>query len=254
LVETRGVKPIVSKFLEQNYLFALAVRSGFIFGRVLWRRILNYKRWALIDANGDAIDIAADSHQAELRFRDPRNPNKDLLYLSVNTNAGHPWFLYGSFGIRPQQVYMYLRYPEGETIPGKFPDVNPIRPSSGDEFGYINQLNSPYEEPTDWVECVILPGMRIAAEYYNQDSERNHRPVVNILFCLYWVELFTPQTHPQLISDIAARRYQGANAAFLKHGFGDYPDELGDDLKKDWKVEPITLDQARALTGRGGGR
>lgn len=250
MIETRGVKPIVDKFLEGNYLFAIAFREGFVFGRVLYRRNLNYKKWSLIDADGDAIDINADSAQAELRFRDPRNPNKDLLYLDKDTNAGHPWFLHGSFGIRPQHVYMYLRYPEGRTVPGKFPNVNPIRPSQGDEFGYINQLNSPYEEPTDWLECVFVPGKRIAAEYYNQDADRNHRPMVNILFTLYWAEIFKPTPHAQLISDIAARRYQGANAAFLKSGFGDWPEDMGGDLEKNWGVSPMKLDDARALGGR----
>jgi len=251
LIETRGIQPLIDKFLEHNYLFALAVRKGFIFGRVKWRRIMNYKRWSLIDADGTAIDIGAGSAQAELRFRDPRNAAKDLLYLDTSSNAGQPWFMYGGFGITPQQVYMYLRYPEGKTVPGKFPNVNPIRPSQGDEFGYINELNSPHEQPTDWVECVILPGNRIAAEYYNQDADRNHRPQVNILFCTYWIEIFRPKTHPQLISDIACRRYQGAKAAFLKHGFGDYPDELGSQLETDWKVEGMELDKAAAL-GSGG--
>jgi len=250
LISTRGVKPIVEKFLEPNYLFALQFREGFVFGRVIRRRICNYKRWALIDQAGNAIDIPADSHQGALRFRDPRNPANVLLYLDTTTNAGYPWFFHGAFGIKPQQVYMYLRYPEGETIPGKFPNVDPIRPSAGDELGYINELNSPYEQPTDWVECVIVPGIHIAAEYYNKDTERNHRPVVNILFALYWVELFKPETHPDLIANIAARRYEGAKAAFLTHGFGDFPEEMGSVLREDWGVRPMSLDEARALGGR----
>jgi len=251
VLETRGIKPITSKFLEPNYLFALQWREGFIFGRVLRRRICNYKPWSLIDANGSSVEISPSSHQAALRFRDPRAPARDILYLDTTTNAGLPWFFHGAFGIKPQQVYMYLRQPEGETIPGKFPNLNPIRPSQGDDFGYINSLNSPYEQPTDWVEVVIPPGMHLSAEFYNKDPDRTIRPVLNILFALYWVELFKPETHPDLIANIAARRYEGAKAAFLTVGFGDYPENMGDILMKDWGVRPMSLDEARALSGRG---
>jgi len=251
LVDTRGVKPIVQKFLEPNFLFSLQFREGFIFGRVLRRRICNYKPWSLIDSAGNAVEISPSGHQTELRFRDPRAPARDILYLSTTTNAGLPWFFHGAFGIKPQQIYMYLRQPEGETIPGKFPNVNPVRPASGDDFGYINSLNSPYEQPTDWVEVVIPPGMHLSAEFYNKDPDRTIRPVLNILFALYWVELFKPETHPDLIANIAARRYEGAKAAFLTVGFGDYPENMGSTLIEDWKVRPMTLDEARAL---GGGR
>jgi hypothetical protein len=239
----------MEKFLENNYLFALQFREGFIFGRTLRRRIVNYKPWSLIDSSGDEVEISANSYQSELRFRDPRSPENSILYLDTTTNAGQPWFMHGAFGIKPRQINMYLRMPEGQTIPGKFPNIDPIRPASGDDFGYINSENSSYEEPTDWVEVVLPPGVHISAEYFNKDAERKIRPVLNILFAVYWVELFKPETHADLISDIAARKYEGAKASFLTVGFGDWPESIGDTLIKDWGVTPMTLDQARALTG-----
>jgi len=247
-----GIKPIASKFMENNYLFALQFREGFVFGRTIRRRIMNHKPWSLIDADGSAVEISPSGHQAALRFRDPRAPARDILYLSSTTNAGLPWFLHGAFGIEPQQVHMYLRQPEGETIPGKFPNLNPVRPDHGDDFGYLNSLISPYHEPTDWVEVVIPPGMHISAEYYNKDPDRTIRPKINILFALYWVELFKPETHPDLIANIAARKYEGAKAAFLTVGFGDWPENMGDILMKDWDVKPMSLDEARALSERRG--
>jgi len=213
-------------------------------------RICQYKPWPLIDANGDEVDIRYLSHQAELRFRDPRNPSNDILYLDTTTNAGRPWFYHGAFGIRPQQVYMYLRYPEGDIIPGKFPNIDPIQPSAGDDISPINSLVSPYEQPTDYVEVIIQPGVHLAAEYYNKDEVRNHQPVLNILFCLYWVQFFKAETHPTLISDIALKRYEGAKAVFFKSGFGDFPHDLGPQLAKDWGVVPMSLDEAAALGGR----
>lgn len=243
----RGIIPIEKKFLQNNYLFALEFREGFVFGRTIRRRICQYKPWPLIDADGTTVDITASSTQAELRFRDPRNWAHDILYLDSTTNSGLPWFYHGSFGIKPQQINMYLRYPEGDIIPGKFAAVDPIRPASGDDISPLRSQVSPYEVPTDYHECVIQPGIHIAAEYYNKDAARNHQPVLNILFCLYWAQLFKPGASSDLISSIASRRYP---ATFLTVGFGNQPHEMGPQAEKDWGVTPMSIDEATALGGK----
>jgi hypothetical protein len=246
-----GILPIQRKFMSANQLFALEFREGFLFGRTIRRRITQYKPWPLIDSNGTIIDIPALTTQAELRFRDPRNTMNDILYLDKTTQAGLPWFYHGAFGVKPQYINMYLRYPEGDTIPGKFPAIDPIRPQAGDNISQLNSLSSPFEEPTDYHECVLQPLNHISAEYYNRDDTRSHEPVINIMFCLYFVQLFKPVTHPLLISNIAARRYEGQFAKFLTVGFGDFPENIYPQTEKDWGVTPLTLDQALAL---GGGR
>jgi len=241
-----GVQPIAKRLLYPNYLAALEFAEGFVFARVVRRRICRFKPWKLIDANGNAVDIAASSHQSELRFRDPRNTQNDLLYLNTTTNSGYPWILHGSFGIKPQYIYMYLKFPEGKEIPGKFPAMDPIRPSSGDDVGYINSEVSPYGEPTDYVECVIPPGIHIAAEYYNKDSARAHRPVLDIYFAVYWLQILDPDKdkHARLIADIASRRVP---AAYLTVGFGNTPINMGGTLKADWNAKPLSLDDAANL-------
>jgi len=242
-----GILPIERKFLQPNYLFALEFREGFIFGRTVRRRMCQYKPYPLIDDNGDTIDISASSHQAELRFRDPRGVQNDLLYLKSTTNSGLPWFFHGAFGIKPQQINMYLRYPEGVSIPGRFPNVSPIRPASGDDISPLRSQVSPYEAPTDYHEVVIQPLIHMGAEYYNKDADRNHQPVLNILFCLYWVDIFKPETDADIIVNIAARRYP---ASFLTVGFDDQPHEIGEKTEEDWCASPMSLDEARTLGGR----
>lgn len=237
----RGITPIKEKILQPNFLLVLEFSEGFIFSRVVRRRICGYKPWPLINAAGDIMDIPASSHQAELRFRDPRSPEDDILFLDTSTNAGFPWLLHGSIGIKPSQISMYPRFPEGKEIPGRFPNIDPVRPSGGDDFGYVDSLRSPYEEPTDFVEYVIPPGTRLAAEYYNHDSERAHQPVMNLFFAVYWFQTLTKEEHGRLISDIAARRIP---ATFLTVGFGDVPHELGGTLARDWDVRPMSLDEA----------
>jgi hypothetical protein len=241
-----GVKPIQERFLYPNYLFAMEFREGWIFGRVVRRRICQYKPYRVVDSTGAVVDIAASSAQAELRLRDPRNPDVDVLFLDTSTNSGYPWFLHGSIGIKPEYILAYLRYPEGKEIPGKFPEVDPIKPSSGDFLGYINSTKSPYDSPTDYVELVITPHRHIGVEYYNIDPNRAHQPVLNLYFALYWFQPLNPKTHARLISRIAAR---DVPAAFFTVGFSDLPEDLGDTLKVDWKVEPMSLDSALALAG-----
>ena len=243
----KGVIPIQKKFLQRNYLFGMQWREGFVFGRVINRRTTQYKPWSLIDANGNVIDIAASTAQGELRFNDPRNPARDVLYLPQTTSVGFPWFYHGAFGIKPQYISMYLRFPEGDVIPGKFADIDPIRPAAGDRISDLNEMVSPYEQPTDYHEVVIPPLTHVAAEYYNQDDDRNHNPVINILFNLYWAQIFKPGQHDSLISNIALRRVP---ATYFTVGFGDHPHDMGPQMMKDWGIDPMTLDDAAALGGR----
>lgn len=241
-----GIKPIWQRFLLKNQLFSLDFKEGFVFARVIRRRICHYKPWNLIDSNGDAVDIGEDSHAGPYRFRDPRNTANDILFLETSTNQGYPWLLHGGIGIRPQQILMYPRYPEGKTIPGKFPNLDPIKPSSGEYLGYVASQQSPFEQPTDYIEYVIPPHQRIAAEYYNQDDDRDHQPVLHLLFAVYWFQILTLDTHPELVGKIAERRVP---STFLTVGFGDAPESLGQLTSENWglgsKYEKVlSLDEA----------
>lgn len=186
------------------------------------------------------MDISANGHQDALRFRDPRNTANDILYLKDSTNQGYAWILHGGIGLRPQQILMYPRFPEGKTIPGLFPNLDPIKPSAGEYLGYVSSQQSPYRQPTDYYEYVIPPHQRLAAEYYNQDDDRSHQPVLHLLFAVYWFQVIN-QTHSDLVTKIADRKVP---ASFLTVGFHDAPENLGEKLMTDWGVTPLTLDEA----------
>jgi len=247
-MDGKGISPIVERLLLPNHLMALEFREGWLFARVLRRRIMHYKPYSLIDSAGSTIDIAATSAQAEVWLRDPRNAKNDILYLDKNTDIGFPWLLHGAIGWKPHQILIYPRIPEGADIPGKFPNIDPIKPSAGDFTGYYSGHESPYDEPTDFMEYVIRPGIHIGHELYNLDS-RAHNPVANILFALYHFQLFKPiltgvGPHNRIIRDIALRHVP---AAFLIVGFTSHPLDLGDDAIKDWDAVPIKLTEAEAL-------
>jgi hypothetical protein len=209
---------------------------------------MHYKPYSLIDSTGDTVEIATVTAQAELRLRDPRNKDVDILYLDKSTDAGFPWILHGAIGWKPHQIFVYPRFPEGSDIPAKFPIIDPIQPSVGNFTGYYSGHESPYDEPTDFMEYVIPPGQHIGHEFYNYD-DRTHNPVANILFALYHFQLFKPTMpgvgpHNRIIRDIALRHVP---AAFLTVGITSSPLELGGTLIKDWDAAPINLTDAEAL-------
>lgn len=240
----RGIKPIQQKFLERNYLFMMQWRKGFLFGKVIDRQINLYKPWPLIDADGTAVIISTSTYSGPYYFRDPRNTINDILYLDINTNAGWPWFLHGSVGIKPQQIYMYLKFPERKDLEGKYPNIDPVRPTLGDDVGYINSLYSPYEEPTDFHEYVIPPRLHMDVEFYNKDENFKHRPVCNLLFATYWFQVLRSDVHRNLIKKMALREIP---TAIFRIGFGDFPLDMGSDLVRDWDATLLTLDEASAL-------
>ncbi len=240
-----GVKPIVEKFLEPNYLFAMEWRDGFIFGRVIRRRICMYKPWPLIDSGGNAVWVTTGTpYQGPFWFRDPRNNANDILYLDATTNANWPWFFHGAVGFKHQNVLVYPRIPERQDQPGRFPELDPVQPNAGDRLGFITGLESPYEQPSDWLEWIIPPRVHVDVEFYNLDEDRNHRPVCNLLFALYHFQILNPDTHQNLIRSIALRQVP---AAFFKTGFGDNSMELGGDIKKSWDATELTIDRAARL-------
>jgi len=245
----RGIIPIVEKFLLQNHLLALEFSEGWIFGRVVRRRIVHYKPYSLITSAGATVDIAASSAQAELQLRDPRNNAVDVIYLEATTDRGFPWILHGAIGWKPHQILVYPRIPEGKTIPGKFPNIDPIQPSSGNLTGYYSGVESSYDRPTDFMEYVIPPKMHIGHEFYNLDDSRAHNPVANILFALYHFQTLVPLRvgagpYNRVIRDIALRHIP---ATFLTVGDTSEPLSLGVTLMADWQAAPISLDEAAAL-------
>jgi len=244
----KGIVPIVEKFLLNNMLMALEFGEGFLFARVVRRRICHYKPYSIIDSAGTTVDIAASSAQGELWLRDSRNTKVDIIYMDKTTDTGLPWILHGAIGWKPHQILVYPRLPEGGDIPGRFPELDPIKPASGDLAGYYSGIESPYDRPTDFMEYVIPPKTHIGHEFYNKD-DRAHNPVANILFALYHFQIFKPEKtgigpHNRIIRDMSLRHVP---AAFLTVGFTSEPLELGTTLIDDWHAVPISLDEAQDL-------
>jgi hypothetical protein len=243
-----GVKPISEKILQPNFLMALEWKEGWIFARVVRKRIMIYKPYPLIDQGGSAVIIPPRTYKGEYRLRDPRNPANTILYLDTATDAGYPWILHGGIGLKPNQIRMYPKFPEGQAIPGKFPNIDPIQPSKGDATGYVDSTYSPYDNPTDFIEYVIPPKYHIGFEFFNVDPLYAYQPVLHIYFALYHFQILQPSDKPsiqnRLIRQIASRQVP---AAFLTVGYTSDPLPISEQLMREWNAKPITLDEALSL-------
>jgi len=237
-----GVKPIINKFLERNYLFALEFSEGFIFGRVVRRSIIQYKPYPVINTDGTPAVVPPQTSTPELQFRDPRNRDVDLLKLSTGLSPGnYPWILHGAIGVQQPYVRVYLRYPSGGAISlaGRFPSMDPLAP--GDDVGYISSSLSPYESPSDYAEIIIPPRITVGANYHNSHDTIPVNPLLHLLFALYYFQILNPATEKELVSAIARR---AVPAAFFTVGPVDQPFSLSGPTRSEWGVDPIPLSEA----------
>lgn len=247
------MKPITEKFLERNHLFALAFREGWIFGRVLLAEKKYFWPYPMINSAGTAQDISGPAALTELRIYDPRNRDTRLLYLDDKTTpdtkavagpgfkGGLPTVLHGAIGVKPAFMRMYIRYPWGKMHFGEFEGLNPISgPASTDTLGFVNGELSPFDEPTDWLELWIPPKMDIGVEFYNPDV-KDHQPSLSFWFNQYHFQPLSVNdpNHRRIIRLIATRQIPAAfGQCGPSRGLKTY------DYASEWKVQPISLDEA----------
>jgi len=247
----KNVKYIDELALKPGHNIMMAFREGFVFGRVVYVDRDFFKPYALIDGNGNAVDIDANSSQTGLLFRDPRSTDNILAYMDTNTApvTRMPWIMHGCIGIRPHidALRLYIKYPEGQGIGGQFPDSDPTTASAGNYTGYISGVLSPYENPTEYGEFWIPPNTKIAMDWYNDDT-RNHRPVLNLQFREYHLKLLSPNgpsRERELIGKIANGVVPHRIAQFGSPRVG----LINYKLESDWKVPVISLEEAESYWG-----
>ncbi|MEM3795066.1 MAG: hypothetical protein QW429_04250 [Thermoprotei archaeon] len=269
---SRGVVSIDEKFLQPNYLFAVLVKEGYLFGRVLSRSLLTYKPYdqlgllqpgtnimsfptALYPSGQNAIS-PANQNQTNVILASPFAPQElhDALYIPPQPGL-ETAILHGAIGVKPGYVQVYVHYPQGEAFLGRWPTLQPPQPGIGVPYARFDGLESPYEAPTDYRELVIPAGIHLSFEFYLPSRFDPVQPVLNLRFALYTTQIFDPNGptyQRQLIASIAQRKVP---AAFLTFGSAQSPLQFTNISKNYGNIQPITLDQAAQLstvTGGGG--
>jgi hypothetical protein len=239
-----GIVPITSKFLQANHLLALRFQDGFIFTRILGREIKHFKPYNVIDPNGAAVDIPPQTASSQLRLRDPDDLRSSILFIPRTKPFR---LLHVGIGIKPTPIKMYVRFPESEEAFGRFPNLSAIAPDRGVRTGYVSGLESPYEEPTDFLELFIPTSVELGFIFFNSDTTATHQPVLNIIAADYELQILSPLKQPDasLIKKMAERRIP---AAFGTVGPIEKPLSARTiRLDEVWQVSPITIDQALQL-------
>lgn len=225
-----NASPIDDKFLGSRDLFGMRFSQGLIFLEVEGWEQLRYSPYNEVGSvNGE--DAAGFS-----RLEDDGD---DILYVEKSDKK----VLHCGIGQSPSHIRRYTNYPEGENRLRTFPNLG--TPRTGDNFGYVDGNDSPYEQPTDVGELWIPPGTHIDFNFYNADSEA-HEPILNIVAREYNVRPLNPERSDDA-SQIKRVVSPGSPMPLVPAGSMDRQVEF--DLDDFWEVEPIGFDEARSLGG-----
>lgn len=175
-----GSDSIDDKFLNQGDLFGLKYDNGYVFFEVTgWE---GYK-FAPFD------NIGSVDPQSNSGFQRLESDGDDLLHV----NRKDKKVLHVGIGQSPASVRRYTNYPEGENRLRTFPNLSVPRPSSGDNFGYVDGGDTPYDEPTDAEELFIPPGVHLDFDFYNPNQNESVEPILNIKAREYNVRALDPR-------------------------------------------------------------
>jgi hypothetical protein len=262
MYDKNGIVPIEQKFLQPNYLFALRLQEGFLFGRVIDRSVLQYKPYdqlGLITPGSSTMTFPTALFPAGTNAISPDNSSKtdvllasnlspsdlhDVLYLPSEETS----LLHGAIGVYPNWVRVYPRYPQNENYMGKWSSLNPPQPQNLDPFAYFDGTQSPYESPTDFRELVIPPKLHLSFVFASPGDYPPTIPRLNLLFAYYNCQFFNPNGRAyerKLISGIASRSIP---ADYLTMGAAERPLSYGKVMPV-YKVNPIDLETAASLGG-----
>lgn len=258
-----GIRPIRERFLSTSMYFGLIFDEGLVMGHVVQREILKYKPVIFEDESGTAVTIAARAAGNDITIRDPRSSSETLL---GGTNMKEKWgtmphILHGSIGFGPDNFRAYLRHPaKGGNLLGLWPSTTSPSASGGDKLANIDASDSPFHEPSDVAEMVIVPGHDVSIQLFNTRSDGSdfgadsEQPYMNLLFSRYKFEILRPGN---VRANVLIRKIMYGDLAgqfrFLPVGFGENlikfsSTELGIRWgTKNDPLEPISWDSAVSI-------
>lgn len=274
-----GIRSIRDRFLSPGNLFGLQFNDGIIFGHVLRREPLKYKPLRVTDESGTVLTVAAQAASDEIVIKDPRSSTKTVLGGSdLKPKWGkYPQLLHGSVGVFPNNFQMYVRYPtKAGNLHGVWPTTSPQDAGAGDELGNVDGDDSPYHDPTDALELVLVPGADPSFRFFNTRSSAtdekadSEQPVLNAQFARYGFEILNPLLRGAEVPTNAVRRAmkKRANVLIRKIMFGEFEDrfrwlpvgsgesliDMPGDLVTRWRSEgvseeihPISMEEAITL-------
>lgn len=230
---------IDNKFHDKSNLFGLQFREGVVF-----LAVRNFEELKIRPYTG-LSDIDSESTLADYQ-RIEDDDSDDMLKVPIDESDK---VKHVSIGHKPYFLRRYTNYPAGENRLRKLPNIDKPVASNGDNFGYVDGVDSPYENPTDAEELYIPPGEEVDFNYYNPDPDENHQPVLSVKMRIYKVDILQP-TRDDDMKNIRRVAKPGSAPPIMPVGSLDFQSSFNN-LSEKWDVEPMPIERARDL-GKGG--
>lgn len=220
------------EFLRNNNLLSIEFDDGFIFSRVINRKLFLYKPYVY-------GDVSSGNYTTPFK---PQHRNREIIYIDQSTP---PRVIHFTVGIKPYSTRLYIKYPSGSAPINSIPNIETASAEVGSDYSYIDGYISPFENPSELAEIFVPPKTHIEFQLYNPE-DYTVRPALNIYGMIYKLQLLDPngsEYERKLIRKMAERSIPSAFATL-----GD-PDNLlsYSHLRDAWEVEPITLSEAVVL-------
>lgn len=223
-----GVKTIEQKFLNSGDLFGIKFNDGIIGCEVTSWEQIKYAPYAEIG------EIASGSSSSFSRLNDP-DENEDILYVEKREKKVH----HVGIGHSPPHFRRYTNYPEGEV---RLRSVNNLGvPTAGSDYGYVDGEDTPYAEPSDVEELLIVPGVHLDFAFHNS-SDRASEPVLNIVMREYNIRALDHTNNADLQ---ALKRIVSPGTPIPVFPAGGIDRQTDYRLQDYWKAEPLGRSQIR---------
>jgi len=230
--EDSGTSFIGDKFLGEGELFGIKFNQGYVFCEVGGWTQTKFDPYTALST------VDADSSTG---FQRLEYESDDILYVENDQlKVKHI-----AIGHSPAIVRRYTNYPEGENRLRRINNLG--SPVPGDDYGFIDGEDSPYENPTEAEELWVVPNEHLDFNFYNPDTEE-HDVTLKIMMREYNISTLDPQDSTD---QNAIRRIiqPGSPMPIVPAGTKDR--QVDFQLQKFWGVQPISEQRAQRVA-RGG--
>ena len=230
---SNGVMAIQEKFLDEGDLFGIKFNQGLVFCEVQGWTQTKY------DPYTQYGNVGAGQSTGFERLDDP--DGDDILYVENDQlKVKHV-----AIGHTPAILRRYTNYPEGEN---RLRAINNLgSPVPGDNYGFVDGEDTPYETPTDAEELFVTPNQHLDFNFFNPDTEA-HEVTLKISMREYNIQTLDPNDN---VDQNAIRRIIKPGSPMPVVPADSKDRQVDFTLQKFWNVEPITEGRARRVS-RGG--
>lgn len=220
---------IEEDFMKRGDLFGLEFHEGYVFFSIESWGFSQYRPYDDLD------EISAQSDSGQVRLED--TDSKDITYIKPGTAK----VLHLAIGQRPASLRRYTYYPENSELRHQIPNLTNPSARGGDDYGFVDGHDSPFEQPTDASEMVVPPGVHLNHVFYNPNQNKPVKPSLNIRMREYKVQFLHPKQDKDQIRRIIS---PGSPAPIYPVGTIDSQENLS---ATKWTIDPVPDDEVRKI-------